>query len=56
MEAKSRRIASNFLKLLDFSNFCSDIHDKVKCDVDTFEYEKFATGLRKCLAWNDKCE
>ena len=44
MEAKSRRIASNFLKL------CSNIHDKVKCDVDTFEYEKFATGLRKCLA------
>ena len=52
MEAKSRRIASHFLKLLDFWNFCSNIHDKIKCDVDTCEYEKSATGLKSFLAWN----
>lgn len=56
MEAKSRRIASNFLKLLDFSNFCSNIHNKTICDVDTCEYEKLATGLKNFLVRNDKCE
>ena len=42
--------------LLGFSNFCVNIHDKIKCNEEKCEYKKYSTLSKKFLAQNDKCE
>ena len=56
MEVKAKRISDSFFSLLDFSNFCANIHYKVNCDEENCEYQVYWELLRNFLARNDKCE
>ena len=56
MEVKAKRISENLFVLLGFSNFCVNIHDKIKCKEEKCEYEKYSDLSKKFLAQNDKCE
>lgn len=40
MEVKAKRICDNFFVLLNFSNFCVKIHEKVKCKEENCEYQR----------------
>lgn len=53
MKIKAKRISDSFLSLLDFSNFCVNIHDKVNCEEENCKYQVYSELL---LARNDKCE
>ena len=56
---KARRISNDFFRIVDFSNFCSNINDmildKKECEKGC-EYEKYAAELKKILMRNDKSE
>ena len=56
MEVKAKRISENLFVLLSFSNFCVNIHDKIKCNEEKCEYKKYSNLSKKFLAQNDKCE
>ena len=56
---KSRRISNDLFRIVDFSNFCSNINDMIldqkECEKGC-EYEKYAAESKRVLMRNDKCE
>ena len=59
MEAKARGISSSFFLLLDFLNFCSNVHDRIlsnKKYEEGYKFEKYLSSLKNFLNRNDKCK
>ena len=56
---KARRISNDLFRIVDFSNFCSNINDMIldqkECEKGC-EYEKYDAELKRVLMRNDKCE